>query len=201
MSLPQFREAMASRMGRTLTPELCAQIEAQAFSEPDRSLDPGLFGAAQCGRLGFHVERFADCLPELHLLHLAHWGETEKHRHGLQMNPDYEAMKAAERRGEMVQFVARAGGQLVGNCRVYVKTSLHTGTRFAVEDTLYLTPEFRGGRNALRFIQFAEAGLHAIGVREIRCTAKLVNGTARFFEAAGYRPVATELVKFLGEHP
>jgi hypothetical protein len=31
----------------------------------------------------------------------------------------------------------------------------------------------------------------------VRCSAKLSNGAARFLEGAGYKPVATELVKFL----
>lgn len=198
MDLMRFREALAKHLGGTLTPDICAQIEIEARTEPDLSHDPSKFGRRACGGLVLAVERFSDVLPDLHRLHLEHWQETEKHRHGLAMDPDYDAMRAAERRGQMLQFTARASGELVGNCRMYIRTSLHTKTLFAVEDTLYLSPLHRGGRRAVRFVEFVHDSLRAIGVREVRCTAKLVNGTAAFFERAlGYQPVATELVKFL----
>jgi hypothetical protein len=196
-SLQRFREALASQLGQVLTPEACVAIERQFFADEDRAHDPAKFGVQACGSLTFQAERFALILPELHPLHEAHWLETEKHRHGLRLNPDYEALLADERAGRMLQFTARCDGELVGNLRVYLGESRHTRTLFAIEDTLYLLPHVRRGRNAVRFIRYGEDCLRAIGVREIRCTAKTVNGTARLFEKCGYTPVATELVKFL----
>lgn len=193
----RFRMAMAQYLGQPLTPEMAARIEAAVFHVPSAAHAPEKFGQRRCGRLVFQVEPFRLVLPELHQLHVQHWQETERHRHGLAMDPDYDAMAAAERAGRMLQFTARCDDTLVGNLRVYLGTSLHTNTLFATEDTLYLQPAHRGGRNALRFVQFGEDSLRAIGVREIRCTAKLVNGTARFFQGTGYTPVATEFVKFL----
>jgi hypothetical protein len=198
MMLDRFRHALGSRMGQVLTPELCAQIEVEAFTAPDNSIDLSQFAPCQCGSVTFHVERFADLVPELHPLHEQHWKETEKHRHGLALDLDYAAMEADDRAGRMLQFTARADGKLVGNSRIYIGRSRHTNTLFASEDTLYLLPSHRGGRTAIRFIQYGERCLESLGVREIRCTAKLVNGAARLFEAAGYKPVATELVKFIG---
>lgn len=196
-TLDQFREALGSRIGQVLTPELCAAIEVATFSQPDRSLAPAQFGTARCGSLTFQTERFDSCLPELHILHQQHWLETEKHRHGLAMNPDYGAMLADERAGQMIQFTARAGGQLVGNLRMYIRTGRHTQTQHAVEDTLYLAPEHRAGRNAIRFIEFVHDSMRTIGVLEIRADAKLVNGTDRLLKFMGYLPVATQFVKFL----
>lgn len=198
MNKDQFREALGQFVGQVMTPALCAELEVALFGAPDRRHAPAKFGRRVCGGLVFAVERFEDVLEPLHQLHLAHWQETERHRHGLAMDPDYDAMRLAEWAGEMLQFTARAGGELVGNCRMYIRTSLHTQTQFAVEDTLYLAPAHRGGRRALRFVEFVHDSLRLIGVREVRCTAKLVNGTAEFFQKAlGYQPVATELVKFL----
>lgn len=197
MTTLQFRKALASRMGQVLTPETCAALEAEAFAQPDLSHDPAKFGAKACGSLTFQVERFSDILAELHGLHEAHWLETEKHRHGLKLDADYDAAIADEKRGQLLQFTARHDGRLVGNLRWYIRHSRHTNTPYAIEDTLYLLPEYRRGRNAIRFMEFAEQCLRAIGVRELRANAKLVNGTARLLEATGYKPVATELVKFL----
>lgn len=194
----RIRATLIKRMGQVLDPACCAEIELELLATEDRSIDPKQFGAVQCGRLTFRAERFADVLPELHELHKTHWLETEKHRHGLAMNPDYDAMADQERAGQMLQFTARDCDSLVGNVRLYIRTSMHTQTLYAVEDTLYLRPEYRAGRNALRFMQYAEACLRAIGVREIRADTKnTAPAGALLMKHMGYQPVATQYVKFL----
>lgn len=194
----RIRAALIKRMGQVLDPACCAEIELELLATEDLSIDPAQFGAVQCGRLTFKAERFADILPELHELHKVHWTETEKHRHGLAMNPDYDAMAAQERAGQMVQFTARDCQSLVGNLRLYVRRSMHTQTLYAQEDTLYLLHDYRAGRNALRFLQYAEACLRAIGVREIRADSKnTAPAVAMLMKHMGYQPVSTQYVKFL----
>jgi hypothetical protein len=195
--LARFRQALVPHLGHTLTPELCAALEHAAFATPDERIDPGQFGINRCGSYAFAVESFAEVLPELHALHEAHFAETERYRGHLAMNPDYEVMKAEERAGTMVQITARQAGELVGHIRLYIRRGRHTQTLHALEDAMYLLPEARGGRTALRMVQYSERVLKALGVAEVRCSAKLSNGAARFLEGAGYKPVATELVKFL----
>lgn len=194
----RIRAALIKRMGQVLDPACCAEIELELLATEDLSIDPAQFGAVQCGRLTFKAERFADILPELHELHKVHWTETEKHRHGLAMNPDYDAMAAQERAGQMLLFTARDCDSLVGNLRLYIRTSMHTQTLYAAEDTLYLRPEYRAGRNALRFLQYAEACLRAIGVREIRTSTKnTAPAGALLMKHMGYQPVSTLYVKLL----
>jgi hypothetical protein len=200
VSVSPIRMALGAHLGQVLTPEIAAAIElAAGFAAPAARTALPKFASATCGSLTFQVERFSGILPELHLLHVEHWEQTEEFRHHIPMNPDYVAMARDEDHGRMVQFTARAGAELVGNLRVYVVLGRHTQTLHAVEDTMYLKPLHRTPRAALRFVEFAEKCLRQIGVREIRCTAKLSNNAARFFEGMGYRPVATELVKFLKE--
>jgi GNAT superfamily N-acetyltransferase len=194
----RIRAALIKRMGQVLDPACCAEIELELLATEDLSIDPAQFGAVQCGRLTFKAERFADILPELHELHKVHWTETEKHRHGLAMNPDYDGMAAQELAGQMVQFTARHETRLVGNLRMYVRTSMHTQTLYALEDTLYLTPDYRGGRNALRFMEYVERALKRIGVREIRADTKnTAPAGALLMKHMGYQAVATQYVKFL----
>lgn len=188
--------ALARHVGETLTVQAARQIVQDVLGvvEP---IDPAMFGERQCGSLVFRVERFADILPELEVLHRMHWAETEKHRHGLEMNPDIDAMLDDERRGEMLQFTVRHAGRLVGNMRVYLRTSRHTKTRYMVEDTLYLVPVHRGGRTVIRLLEFLEDCMRDIGVLELRSSTKKVNRTDKLLEFMGWTPVATELVKFL----
>lgn len=203
MSISPLRLALGAHLGQVLTPEIAAAIELAASQatpvpDPHRTM-AAEFAPATCGSLTFQVECFADILPELHELHVEHWRQTEEFRHHIPMNPDYAAMARDEAHGRMIQFTARASGELVGNTRMYVVVGRHTQTLHAVEDTMFLKPAHRTPRAALRFVEYVERCLRQIGVLEIRCTAKLSNNAARFFEGIGYRPVATELVKFLKE--
>lgn len=192
--------ALAKHIGKELTVEAARQIvrDVRSIEETQWSpIDPSRFGERRCGSLVLRAERLADVLPELDVLHRSHFAETEKHRHGLPLAPDIEAGLEEERRGTLVQFTARHEGRLVGNLRMYLRTSRHTGTRFASEDTLYLLPEFRKGRAAVRMLEFMEDSMRELGVLELRASTKMVNKTDKLLEFLGWTPVATELVKFL----
>lgn len=197
MDISSLRQALAENLGQVLTPEVAAAIEAKTLEVNDQSIDVEQFAPLIYRQFVIKAERFCSILPELHRLHEIHWIETEKHRHGLAMNPDYEAMKQMERGGRLLQFTMRAlEGDLVGNLRMYLGKSLHTQTLYASEDTLFVLPQFRGGLAALAFMRYAEKALLSLGVREIRGNGKLVNNADVLMRRMGYIPVATEFVKF-----
>lgn len=200
MSLETFRAALGSKLGEVITPELAAWLEANAFDRMDLSYNPFYFGTQQYRGLTFQVERFADIETEIHLLHYAHWCETENHRNGRAMDPDYAAFKADERAGRLIQFTARnAADQLVGNIRMYVYTSRHDKVLESREDTFYIYPEYRKGFTAIRFWQFMEASMANIGVKDIYTDSKVVNQVGRLNEYLGYKHVAQVYHKHLGE--
>lgn len=201
LSHHNLRMALAANLGQTLTPEIAALIETSAFDSEDRSHHPGKFGARVYKGLVFQVERFADVLPELHALHEEHFAETEIHRLGFGLKPNYDHMAEMERRGQMVQFTARdqETNRLVGNIRMYLQESLHTGTLYASEDTFFVTKDYRLGFAALRFWQFMEESLRAIGVREFRTDSKVTNKVHRLNEYCGYKHVANKYVKVFTE--
>jgi hypothetical protein len=91
------------------------------------------------------------------------------------LKPDYGYMAAKERRGELLQFTARINGALVGNLRVYLFDDLHTGTRGANEDTLYLAKRARIGFTASRFIDYAERCLAEVGVEDVWIDTKILH--------------------------
>lgn len=191
-----LRKTIGSYLGQVLTPEIAAEIESSVAQVPDESLDPEQFGALSYSGYVIRVERFMDIQDELHVLHKLHWLETEKHRHGLEMNPDYAAFCRRERAGGLIQFTLRDGDELVGNMRMYLATSIHTQTRYASEDTIFIKQEHRGGFAAVALMRFAEQCLLSIGIREIRGNSKLVNNADVLMRRLGYTPVATEFVKF-----
>lgn len=193
----KLRQALGSALGKTLTPELAAQIEAGAFDWEDHAHSPLKFGSVKYKDYTIQVELFREIVQELHELHVEHWKETERHRHGLKLNPDYDSAIASERAGKLIQFTMRtASNELVGNLRMYVVTSLHTQTPYAMEDTLYIKPNHRGSFAVMALLRFAEDSLWAVGVREIRTNSKLVNRADVLMRRMGYEPVALEFVKF-----
>jgi hypothetical protein len=145
----------------------------------------------------FSLEKMEDIQEEIYPLHLAHWNETEEHRHGLPFNPAYATFIRYEQAGRYVLFTLRMGGRLVGNCAMYLDMSAHTQTLIATEDTLYLLPEARSGQRGRRFIFWVEEQLKQLGAREIHITVKTVNKAERLFRLLGYKHVENGLVKLL----
>lgn len=194
-----LRQALGAHLGQVLTPEIAVAIELAVGAPVDRSYAPERFGSAISGDYSIQVERFSSVLDEMHALHVMHWSETEKHRAGLSMRPDYLAAMAQERAGRMIQFTVRHAptGELVGNLRMYLAQSTHTQTPYAQEDTLYLKPAHRGGFTVMALIRFAESALRSIGIPEIRIHSKLVNNADVLMRRMKYQPVALEFVKFL----
>lgn len=149
------------------------------------------------GEFTFSVELIEDIADEIKPLHRAHWDETEEHRHGLPFNPDYATFIRYERAGRYVLFTLRSESKLLGNCAMYLDKSTHSQTLLATEDTLFLMPQARKGRTAMRFVDFIERSLRQIGAKEICITVKAVNKAGRFFMMLGYKHVENGLTKVL----
>lgn len=199
-SIDQLRKALASNLGKTLTPEVAVSIEMAARQIPDNRLNLEQFETKTYRGISFGAEYLADIIEEIHPLHEAHFQETEKHRLGFGLKMNYDYMTAAEMAGTMVQFTARTeSGRLVGNIRMYIGESLHTGTLYASEDTFFMLPEYRKGFTSLRFWQYMEDCMKQIGVREIRTDSKVVNKVHKLNEYCGYTHVANKYVKVFKE--
>lgn len=201
LSHDNLRKSLGAHLGKVLTPEVAVAIELGAFDDEDRSHDPSKFGEKTTNGLVLKVERFRDIVDELHVLHEQHFSETEIHRLGFGLNPNYDYLIDLEKRGQLIQFTARdrETNRLVGNIRMYINTSLHTGTQYATEDTFYLLPEYRKGWTALRFWRFMEESVRAIGVRELRTDSKVINKVHKLNEYCGYKHVANKYVKVFTE--
>lgn len=191
---------LASHLGEVLTPERAKEILSH-FPREGRPIDLAQFQPKTCGSLVFAVERGANILPELEVLHKAHWTETEAYHRGIPMNPDIAACIVDEQCGRLMQFTARHQGALVGNIRMYVnQRSRHTQAPIAHEDTVYLLPEWRGGRFALRFLQYMEACVAQLHDEdtEVYMDDKVANpSAARLLEFLEYEHIANRRYKIL----
>lgn len=201
MNLQEFREILARYLGAQLTPAVCVALEREIMWGPDRSIDPAAFGVHHHAGATIQIESFRQILEELKPLHQEHWLETEGHRHGLQLNPDYEQLAMRERAGRLVQFTVRRGGELAGHLRMFLGPSTHTQTLMAEEDTLFMRPAHRGGFTVVALLRYAERVLTSLGAREIRANSKVVNRADVLMRRLGYRLVAYQFVKVLPAPP
>lgn len=195
----RFRMAMAKHLGRTMTPEVAAQIEAEAFHEPDRAVNPDRFEPVQHGEYTIRAESFRNIIEELAPMHEEHWRETERYRHGLPLNPDYHRMSALERAGQLTQFTVRRGQELAGHLRVYQLHSLHTQLPIAQEDTLYMRPKHRGSFAAMALLRYAEDAHRALGASEVQISTKTVNSADVLLRRLRYQHVGNLFSKILKE--
>lgn len=196
----KLRMALATNLGKTLTPEIAALIETYVMGHTDCAYDPDIFGSKTYKNITFQCERFEDIVDDLKICHAEHYSETELYRLGLPLDPKYAQISELERMGQAVQFTARSEtGELAGNILMYINRSLHTDSMIANEDTLYIKPTYRKGFMAVRFMQFVEDSLRKIGVKEIFTDSKTVNNAHRLVEYLGYKHVANRYAKVFGD--
>lgn len=118
------------------------------------------------------------------------WEESDYNIHGLPLHLDQSRYLRFNELGIFLMFTARDEGLLVGYAGLYLMPSMHTQTPLVTEDTMYLSPSYRKGRNAIRFYRFIEQEYIRIvrfaypqaTMMEISFTTKLTNGMGRILD-------------------
>lgn len=127
--------------------------------------------------LTFQIESIAQVWNELMVLVSQHWAGTKSYRRHEPLNPSYERYKACNESGFLVFFTARDGETLAGYFILYLTTSMHSQLPMAVEDTFFLSPQYRGGTTAYRFLKVVKEQCRAWGVHEILFSCEIENAT------------------------
>lgn len=104
----------------------------------------------------FQEERVRDCWDDLYPLAADHHASSQNYKRHEPFAPSQERYATYNDSGFYRLLTARDQGVLVGYFGVYLTTSMHSQLPIAQEDTFYLVPSHRGGRNALRFLRFVE---------------------------------------------
>lgn len=113
----------------------------------------------------FAVEKLDSCLEELKPLLNEHWEEIAWYKDKISYVPSYDKYYALEDAGVLHIVIARDEGKIIGYYVSMVNYSLHyMNTKFAVNDILFIHPDYRGGSAAYRMFKFAFKELKKIGV-------------------------------------
>lgn len=128
-----------------------------------------------------------------------HWQEVAFYR-DIPLEPDWEAYGVVQTSERLRIFTARAAGELVGYCAYFVSRNPHYRSSLqAVQDVLFVAPEYRKTKIGARLILFAEGHLRAEGVQvtyqHSKVSAQLDMGP--FLERLGYELIETNWAKRL----
>lgn len=138
------------------------------------------------GTFTFARESIRGLWPELWPLLFAHWEEIATWS-DIPMDPDREAYEAIEDAGLLRLYTARNAQGLVGYAAYVVRTHLHyRGSVQAVQDVVYLRPEYRQGRIGQKLLEAADADLASEGVQVVFQHVKLAHNFGPLLERLGY---------------
>ena len=104
------------------------------------------------------------------------------------LNIDWKRYCELDAAGKLATFIAKRDDVIVGYAAFVVQTHIHyCDALVAANSAVYVVPEARIGRVALKLLRYAEIGLKAQGVKKIYYHVKQEKDFGRLLEHLGYR--------------
>ena len=147
--------------------------------------------------LVFAIEPVEQVWNEVMVLANLHWTGTKSYRRHYPFQPSFDRYRQCNESGFFQLFTARHEGRLVGYFGTYLSQSMHSQHLMATEDVLFLHPDYRKGRNAIKFIRHIEMQCQRWGVKEIMFSCEDGNPTSTILEYLDYVPVIRQFSKQL----
>jgi GNAT superfamily N-acetyltransferase len=126
-----------------------------------------------------------------------HWREIA-HYQDIPLNVNWAVYEGLEAAGALRTYTARAHGTLLGYAAYIVGRSPHySGSIEAVEDVIYVAPEYRRGRVGYQLIAYADEQLAADGVQTVYHHTKVAHNFGPLLERQGYELIEVKYGKRL----
>lgn len=147
----------------------------------------------------FQEESVAACWDELLPLAYQHHQSSQNYKRHEPFRPLRERYERYNEAGIFRLLTARDHHRLVGYFGVYLMESMHSQLPILREDTFYLDPAYRGGRSALRFLDFIESYFQREVPLEVlfSCEEDNTSGIKKLLAYRGYQPVIMVWSKYL----
>jgi GNAT superfamily N-acetyltransferase len=132
------------------------------------------------------TERVSELWDEMYPLLEAHWEEIA-HYKDIPLEPDVTAYAALEEAGALRCYTVRDADKLIGYAVFFVRRGMHySGSLQAIQDVLFLLPEYRRGGTGPRLIRYSERQLAAEGVQAVYHHCKITNRVGGLLVRLGY---------------
>ena len=106
----------------------------------------------------------------------------------LRLNIDWKRYCELDAAGKLATFIAKRDGVIVGYAAFIVQSHIHyCDGLVAANSAVYVVPEARVGRVAVKLLRYAEIGLKAQGVKKIYYHVKRERDFGPLLEHLGYQ--------------
>lgn len=145
-------------------------------------------------------EKVDDVVNEITPILEEHWEEVAVNKEVIKLNPDFNAYRTLETAGNLALFTARDEGVLVGYFVVIANYNPHYKDHiFAINDVIYLKPEYRGTMVGSELISYAEKRLKEAGTSVLVINTKTHIPFDSVLSRLGYTHVENTYSKVLKE--
>jgi GNAT superfamily N-acetyltransferase len=138
----------------------------------------------------FAEENAHDLIEEIIPLTEEHWGEIARNKDVIKLNPNYDTYKTLQDLGMLHIVTARDEGRLIGYAITLITPNLHYSDHlFAVNDILFISKKYRGGRTGYRMFKYMEKCYRERGVSVVHIHSKLAHDFAKLMDHLGYSEI------------
>ena len=137
--------------------------------------------------ISYNTEPFGEFWDDAeHLLH-EHYLEIAQYL-DIPLAPNYEGYRQLELDGKLKVYTVRYEGKLIGYGVFMIAFSLkYPSSLQAIQDVLYLAPEYRGESNGYTLIEYCDNALKELGVQVVYQHAKKKHPQlGRLLQSVGY---------------
>lgn len=148
----------------------------------------------------YQREDFYKVKREVDELFYNHWEEIAVNKDKIKLNPDWSFYEAIYTSGNLGIYTVRDKEKLVGYFIVIAKPHPHYKDHlFAVNDILYLDPNYRKGLVGYKMIKFVEEDLKKMGVSVLAVNTKVHKPFDPLMERLGFDLTERVYTKYIGE--
>lgn len=145
-------------------------------------------------------EPIKDTLQELIPLLSEHHDEVEDYKEKIAFNPDYMRYLEMEKSGLIHSVIVRDEGKIIGYCISFLMTHLHHSDHvYAMNDIVYLMPEYRRSEIGRAMFTFVEDDLKHMGVSVFIIHMKTKQPFEGLMQSLGFDRVEINYSKYIGE--
>ena len=148
----------------------------------------------------YEVEEVANVLDEVKPLLEKHWNEIALHKDNIALKPDYDKYLLLDKMNMLQLVTARDDGKLIGYFVSFIQPHMHyKDNLFAMNDILYIDPEYRKGSVGYKLFKHAEKFLKEVGVDVIMIHSKVKNDFKPLMDRLGFERVEYTYSKYIGD--
>jgi GNAT superfamily N-acetyltransferase len=144
-------------------------------------------------------ESLKSCLEEMKPILELHYQEVAMYKDKIPLDPDYSKYFMLEEEGVFHTVTVRDNGKLIGYFLSLIAPSIHySQTVYAVNDILYVHPDYRASGVGQKMFSFAEKKLKEKGADVISIHMKTALPFDSLCEGMGYDYAERNYTKYIG---